>query len=450
MTRLRKYSLFLNAILIILYCARSPENKDWENAKSEDTIQAYSTYLRQYGEGEYAYSARIRIEQLEYHHAQLGNTIQSYNDFIRRHPQSSRSDSAKHQIEKMLNERHPAFRDIRSIKIIYNEPDQSSTGIQRAARQILREAGVDANPFEEAETDALLKINIEWTPLSGMYTDGSIRSSGASVKGTFSFEIPGTFSLEKSFRGKREPLEFVQGKHRNYTYTALGIALRKSKYYPLFLEVTRDLFGPACIRNTMFKGYDSHIRSSARQVLGLSDDEAAGLAIAQLKNPDSIVRQNACELLGTLNNPRAADPLIKAYYKEPDKIVRREAIQALYFIVDSSHVDVFISALEDEHSEVREWAAISLKKLKHPASISPLIAALNTKNNRIKKQIKDALAGFGGLSVEPLIQALKEDDNYYKNDVRDALSRITNQDLGTSYYRWIVWWRKNRSKFAND
>lgn len=78
--------------LFILGCAS--ENKDWENAKKENSIISYKNFLKLHPEGVFADSASLLLEELHFYEAQSINTIKSYADFLKSYPEGVYTDSA--------------------------------------------------------------------------------------------------------------------------------------------------------------------------------------------------------------------------------------------------------------------------------------------------------------------------------------------------------------------
>jgi len=83
--------------------------------------------------------------------------------------------------------------------------------------------------------------------------------------------------------------------------------------------------------------------------------------IADLKKPDSTIREDAASALGRMNDPSAVDPLIKAL-GDRDVVIRSMSAISLGLLSNPRAVEPLISALDDENISVRTNAAVSLGK----------------------------------------------------------------------------------------
>lgn len=99
MKKVINYSIIL---FVIIICGCTSENKDWENAKKENSIISYKNFLKSYPEGLLADSARIFLERLHFAEAESINTIQSYEDFVSLFPQGILVEKAATKIDDLI------------------------------------------------------------------------------------------------------------------------------------------------------------------------------------------------------------------------------------------------------------------------------------------------------------------------------------------------------------
>ena len=91
-------SLFL-CIFVFFSC--SAGKKDWENAKSENTIEAYESFLEVHPKGKYADSANAAIEELIWQSTLKDNIINGYESYLKTYPQGKYAESANNKIKEL-------------------------------------------------------------------------------------------------------------------------------------------------------------------------------------------------------------------------------------------------------------------------------------------------------------------------------------------------------------
>jgi len=83
--------------------------KDWEVAKSANTIPAWEEFLRKHAQGELADQAHMRLEELyaekDWEIATEADSIPAYEEFLRKHPQGALADQARTRLEKLYLQR---------------------------------------------------------------------------------------------------------------------------------------------------------------------------------------------------------------------------------------------------------------------------------------------------------------------------------------------------------
>ncbi len=80
---------------IVTLASCSFEKRDWEKAESENTIQAYETFLEKYPKSTFADTARLKIEELEFNEAESKNTIEAYEAFLKKYPAGEHASKAR-------------------------------------------------------------------------------------------------------------------------------------------------------------------------------------------------------------------------------------------------------------------------------------------------------------------------------------------------------------------
>jgi HEAT repeat protein len=199
------------------------------------------------------------------------------------------------------------------------------------------------------------------------------------------------------------------------------------------------------------------VRSAAATALGhIGDPRAVEPLIATLRDRDRSVREQAAWALGAIGDPRAVDPL-SAALNDREYLVREEVIEALGRLGDShalqplmdqmrreryvkaeirtairriavqdpQSVGTLISALNDQHSEVRETAAEALGGAADSTALEPLITALGDEYHDVRKVAAEALGAIGdSRAVEPLIALFRDDSASVRWGASRALGQI--------------------------
>ncbi|MFC1742790.1 sodium-dependent transporter [Candidatus Riflebacteria bacterium] len=135
-----------------------------------------------------------------------------------------------------------------------------------------------------------------------------------------------------------------------------------------------------------------------------------------------VERVAAANALGNIKDSRAVKPLIQAM-KSKDEKVRKVSEEALCKIINTATVAHLLTALKDNDRNVRYVAARILGEIKDARTIEPLIAALKDKEKIVRIE---AIKALGNLKEpragEHLIKALK--DEQVQLHAKEALVKI--------------------------
>jgi outer membrane protein assembly factor BamD (BamD/ComL family) len=102
---MRKYSkkIVLGAMLfciVMLGSNCSSEKRNYNKARSENTVSAYDNFSKQYPESQYKNEIRSLIDSIHFHQTKERNTINAYTNFLNMYPESQYKDSINFLIEK--------------------------------------------------------------------------------------------------------------------------------------------------------------------------------------------------------------------------------------------------------------------------------------------------------------------------------------------------------------
>jgi HEAT repeat protein len=202
-----------------------------------------------------------------------------------------------------------------------------------------------------------------------------------------------------------------------------GLGDRQQKVRQYTAVVLRQLADPSAVEPlvaTLKRDQSWEVREAAAAALAaIRDPRAVESLVAALENPGERVevRVSAAEALGSTGDLRAVQPLTRAL-KNKDWRIRRAAL-AVADIIRDAHVlkPLLVDALQDKHWRVRESAAakaVALGKLKDPAVLGLLIAALHDEHPNVRAGATRSLAELKDpRAVAPLAAALREDPNNY-------------------------------------
>jgi HEAT repeat protein len=150
------------------------------------------------------------------------------------------------------------------------------------------------------------------------------------------------------------------------------------------------------------KDKDTAVRQDAIRALGQMGPAVVPALVAALNDENSDVRIGAADSLGRLGaEAKSAAPALKWAIKDPDKEVRRHATFALGILdpEDLSVIPLMIEALRDNDLEVRRQAAVTLGRIGPPAKAA--LPALNDvfKNDkqedpRLRMIVHDAITAI--------------------------------------------------------
>jgi hypothetical protein len=99
MKKITSIGILLCLAFIGLQC--SPEKKDFDKAKSLNTIEAYEEFVSQYPDSEYKGVIEVWIDSITFSEVKNKNTTEDYTNFASTYPNSNYLDSASYFIDKI-------------------------------------------------------------------------------------------------------------------------------------------------------------------------------------------------------------------------------------------------------------------------------------------------------------------------------------------------------------
>ncbi len=157
---------------------------------------------------------------------------------------------------------------------------------------------------------------------------------------------------------------------------------------------------------------DAKIRGDTAWALGkLGDERAIDPLIRALDDNNSNVQEWAALALVKIGRP-AIEPLMAAMKSRNDP-VKWQAAAVLGLINDSNATEALSLALESNNSTVRYWGAASLGQIRDNRTRDALVSLLGDSNETVRNEAGWALkplAGSGGGAEDLFIRLLKDED----------------------------------------
>jgi HEAT repeat protein len=369
------------------------------------------------------------------------------------------------------NDRHPAFRDVKSAKIIvsqsYGNANKISLPFKEGILTLLNYAGIKQ---DSVNYDVIVTIIVKGSPNGSQYSGyGGYLWTGASLSGSISFESISNSDVRfvEYFSANIEPPKQIYSYDEKSpndapfwdTYVMVLPTIIKSVYKPFGLtplfaatkENNQDYFWKAALDAIMktkdnraieplIKSYlDKNLYYYVNNVLDSIDSnwensepakKSVPWFISVLKDKANKSRKYAAGALGDIKDIRAVGPLIEAM-KDNDMEVQISSIYALGKINDNRAIEPLITTLENQNIDIRRAAIIALSNFNDIHTIKPLLAAL--KDQDVQDAASDALKKVkDSRAIEPLCAGLVDPDRFVKlSSARALLNMKDSLDVNT-------------------
>lgn len=399
-----KKLLMLVLLCFFVFFSCSFEKKRWENAESENTIEAYEVYLKKYSEGKYVEKANAGIEELIWLSTLEDNSINGHESYLKKYPEGKYTNNAKAKIREMYFKAAELENTISAYEGFLKKYSDS-----------------------EFADDARSRLNILKKELSKW--EKAQRANTIRDYWEFIVKNPKNQYVEKA---NAKISEYEANKRRRDTLDKLkkekirAEKIRAEKVEPLIVALREN-------SNTI-------VRYEAAIALGeIGDKRAVEPLIVALGDEKDKVRRVAAIALGEIGDKRAVMPLITALEEELKRAkdkrwhFLRNAARLLGQIGDNRAVEVLIVLLKmnkigDEYFNGTEKlmnsvAAIALGNIGDERAVEPLIASIKEEGQLRQSADSSCFAAeaLGKIknpkSVESLIFIALENTYYPK--VRD-------------------------------
>lgn len=93
--RILQTTSYVLLLLLLIVSGCAIQKGKWQKALNENTIEAYTQFLKEYPSSEYVSEAQSRIEDLSYSQASRTNTVEAFESFLERFPRGTHSEEAR-------------------------------------------------------------------------------------------------------------------------------------------------------------------------------------------------------------------------------------------------------------------------------------------------------------------------------------------------------------------
>jgi len=195
------------------------------------------------------------------------------------------------------------------------------------------------------------------------------------------------------------------------------------------------------------------VRQSATRFLTRAGAAALSRLIELVSGGNDEQRRLATEILGSIGDRKAVDPLILALgdassdvrtaalwaieeigkpalshlrraLEDGNALIRQGALDILINMGDRNAVHHIIGALATDNRDIRWRAAEALGRIGDASSIATLIGVLKDPDADLRKVAASALADIGQQAVIPLLESLDDRSTYLRQGVESALAQM--------------------------
>jgi len=159
-----------------------------------------------------------------------------------------------------------------------------------------------------------------------------------------------------------------------------------------------------------------------------------------LRHPVSVVRKQACLVIGNLKNRSSmtVDSLSDAVLLDPDPNVRAFAAKTFIAVRSVRATPALIrSLMEDPYAPARANAARALGSIGGNGAVNALLSALDDDDTWVRLRSVSALKKRRAKSAIPrLIEMLEDSNRMVRTRALDVLKSLTGKDKGSSPSDW--------------
>jgi len=256
------------------------------------------------------------------------------------------------------------FQHAKTVRITveqsYGIAKDLSLPFEDLAQRLFEYAGVRVVDSDEKTYDATLRIQAKGKPLGAKYNLGYLYT-GARLKGEILFEIEGSRSFQKKFKGELLPFKKESVLYLPKSPSDAPFPYLFEKFFqPAIFDMIGEVYGVDYLISVL---KDPHYRENALEKLITIGEPAVSPLITALEDKNISVRVGAARALGGIKYNRALEPLIVAL-KDENASVRMWAAEALGEIEDPRAVEALDVVLKDADPHVRIAAESALKRIR--------------------------------------------------------------------------------------
>ena len=126
---------------------------------------------------------------------------------------------------------------------------------------------------------------------------------------------------------------------------------------------------------------------------------------------------------------------------DPKASIRRELAITIGKLKDPASTKLLVQLLQDEDERVRQWVWSAMADPAYRGAIPDLVPYL--KDKRRRSSVLRTIVQAGGTSALPILMNELRQDNDLDRVVHHYLRQLTGEDFETRE-EWLAWWKKNR------
>jgi len=149
-------------------------------------------------------------------------------------------------------------------------------------------------------------------------------------------------------------------------------------------------------------------------------------------DPDYGIRADAAGAMGYLQDQRAFEPLVRAFYEDTDWLVRFSAAVSLGNLKDPRAFDVLIQALESDEVVLQQAAIAALGEIEAVEAVDHILRFAQSEDWLVRQRLAESLGHLPSRKSRSALQYLQKDSH---PQVAEA-ARISLERLAQSTDDW--------------
>lgn len=489
----RASSMLLTLACLLLLCACASPERDWEKATTANSVAAYQQFLDRHPESAQAADARARIAGLErtaaIESAFRAGTIEALERVLEKNPSDSAvsrirerlaelhfdrtaaidslpawevflarfstgppAERAHDRIRVLLDERHPDFRSVKSIRIevkeSYGEAKNVKLPFTEEISALLPHAAVR---LTDEDADCVVSVRASGEPYSGNYSQfgfgfGRTLYTGVYLGGTVTLESGKTRLTERFEHEINVPYSTTMSGFGSGPTSPNDAPFRRAFDATVPLAVRKLIaraFGPSPLLLEISSPGGPKNASASARALGRLDPPPYGRLARLLQSKDPAPRRAAAEAIGETKDVRAVAPLLEAVQSDPGLVT---PVAAALQRIGSRTVPPLLESIDHADRSVRFCVIEALGLIGDARALDPFVARTADADAEIRCRVAKAMGHFAsGTAAVALVGLLEDPASKVRACAAEALAAGADGAVNDD-----EWNESSRRKYASD